>query len=104
MTMFCRGLRVRRPRRNTMDPKTVWPNRVRTALLALALISCPAAALAADVEQAFEVWLVDQSNSPGKTYGGKISIYDGGDISGSSAANAVPSSTIDLGGDTAALC
>jgi hypothetical protein len=86
-----------------MAPQTLRPTRVCTALLALALMTCPVA-IAADVEQAFEVWLVDQSNSPGKTYGGKISIYDGGDISGSSAANAVPSSTIDLGGDTAALC
>lgn len=87
-----------------MDPKTPWPICVRTALLALALITCPAGAIAADVEQAFEVWLVDQSNSPGKTYGGKIVIYDGTDISGHSASNAVPSTTIDLGGDTAALC
>lgn len=87
-----------------MDPKTAWLNRVRTALLALALAASPAAARAADVEQSFEVWLVDQSNSPGKTYGGKISIYDGGDISGRSASKAVPRATIDLGGETAALC
>jgi hypothetical protein len=87
-----------------MEPKTACPNRVRVVLLALALAACPAAALAADLEESFEVWLVDQSNSPGKTFGGKIYIYDGGDISGRSASNAVASATIDLGGDTAALC
>ena len=65
-----------------MDPQTLWPTRVRTALLALALVASPAGARAADIEPDFEVWLVDQSNSPGKTYGGQISIYDGTDISG----------------------
>jgi hypothetical protein len=87
-----------------MAPQTLGPNRVRAALLALALVITPSAAVAADGERAFEVWLVDQSNSPGKTFGGKISIYDGADISGRSASSAVPSATIDLGGDTAALC
>ena len=32
------------------------------------------------------MWLVDQSNSPGQAYGGRISIFDGKDISGSSAS------------------
>ena len=77
---------------------------LRTALLALTLAACPIAATPADFEQAFEVWLVDQSNSPGKSYGGRISIYHGEDVSGRSAAAAAPRATIDLGADTAALC
>ena len=87
-----------------MAPQTLSLTRVRTALLALAIVTWPAGAIAADVDQAFEVWLVDQSNSPGKTYGGKIFIYDGNDISGASASSALPGATIDLGGDTASLC
>jgi hypothetical protein len=55
-------------------------------------------------EENFEVWLVDQSNSPGQTYGGKISIYDGEHLSGRRAASATPIETIDLGADTASLC
>lgn len=71
-----------------MDPLTPWKNRVRTALLALALATSSAAARAGDLEQSYELWLIDQSNSPGKTYGGKISIYAGEDISGRSASKA----------------
>ena len=63
-----------------------------------------AAAVEPESEKQFEVWLVDQSNSAGQTYGGRISIFDGDEISGSSASAAAPIATIDLGGDTAALC
>lgn len=77
--------------------------RVTLLLLTLA-ISPTLAAAESEREQAFEVWLVDQSNSPGQTYGGRISIFDGQDISGASAAAATPVATIDLGAETAALC
>ena len=63
----------------------------------------PAAAVEPEDTQ-FEVWLVDQSNSPGQTYGGRIAIFAGDDISGSSASAATPIAAIDLGADTAALC
>lgn len=52
----------------------------------------------------FEVWLVDQSNSPGKSYGGAIYIYNGADLMGDRAAEAKPAEVIDLGGEVAALC
>jgi hypothetical protein len=87
-----------------MVPTVFAPKRIRAALLALAVVACPAGAVRADIEPGFEVWLVDQSNSPGKAFGGRISIYDGDDISGRAASQAAPSATIDLGGDTAALC
>jgi hypothetical protein len=64
-------------------------------------------ALASAVQQNdehFEVWLVDQSNSPGKTYGGTIAIYRGPDLMGESASSAEPSDVIDLSGATASLC
>jgi hypothetical protein len=53
--------------------------------------------------QSFEVWLVDQSNSPGLTHGGAIYIYQGDTLMGESASSAVPA-RIDLGGATTALC
>lgn len=52
----------------------------------------------------FEVWLVDQSNSPGKAYGGALHIYDGTDLMGSNLDSVSPVASVDLGGGTAALC
>jgi hypothetical protein len=52
----------------------------------------------------FEVWLVDQSNSNSKTYGGTIYIYDGEDINGKEAASATPTDVLDLSGATSTLC
>ncbi|MEX2285285.1 MAG: hypothetical protein WEE89_22560 [Gemmatimonadota bacterium] len=51
-----------------------------------------------------EVWVVDQSNTNGLTYGGAIHIFAVSDLMGESAAKAKPISSIDLGGATAALC
>ena len=68
-------------------------------LATLALLSvAPAAA------EDFEVWLVDQSNSRGLTYGGTIYIYDGAHLSGDDPAAAGPTEVIDLAGSAAALC
>ena len=78
--------------------------RAATVTVCLAVLAFLPAPAAADTGDAFEVWLIDQSNSPGKTYGGTLAIYDGGDVSGASASGAQPAQTIDLGGDTAALC
>ena len=55
-------------------------------------------------EPAYEVWAIDQSNSPGKTYGGTLYIYDGAALEKHRfAASAVPEK-IDLGGAAAAFC
>jgi hypothetical protein len=51
----------------------------------------------------FEVWLVDQSNTRGLTYGGTLYIYDGADLLGD-PASAVATDVINLAGDAAALC
>jgi hypothetical protein len=51
---------------------------------------------------AHEVWLVDQSNSPGLTHGGRIFIYDDEALR-QNAATAVPE-VVDLAGATSALC
>lgn len=73
--------------------------RCLTALLATVLLLNPSAQ-AAD----YEVWLVDQSNSFGRTYGGRIHIWDGARVEGQAASRAVPTEVIDLGNETAALC
>lgn len=52
----------------------------------------------------YEVWLIDQSPSPGKNYGGTLYIYQGSDVSGASASSATPSDVVDLGGQTNDVC
>jgi DNA-binding beta-propeller fold protein YncE len=65
----------------------------------LAMVVAPAAA-----ETPYEVWAIDQSNSPGQTFGGTLYIYDGKDLErGHRAAEAVPEK-IDLGLEAADLC
>lgn len=50
----------------------------------------------------YEVWLIDQANSPGQAFGGTVHVYDRAAVSGATAAPAA--ATIDLGQATAALC
>jgi DNA-binding beta-propeller fold protein YncE len=50
----------------------------------------------------YEVWAIDQSNSPGLAFGGTLYVWDGHDLE-RRAAEAVPE-RIDLGGAAAALC
>lgn len=57
-----------------------------------------------DSTREFEVWLVDQSDSFGKTYGGTLRIYDGADLNDRDASSAKPTDVLDLGGATANLC
>jgi DNA-binding beta-propeller fold protein YncE len=54
--------------------------------------------------RAFEVWLIDQSDTPGKTFGGTLYIYDGEDLSGEDPGSAAPSVVIDLSTDVASMC
>jgi hypothetical protein len=72
---------------------------IARVLVALVVLWCGSPAAA----QEFEVWLVDQSNSPGVSHGGAIYIYQGDDLMGEEAAGA-PATTLDLGGATSALC
>jgi hypothetical protein len=51
-----------------------------------------------------EVWVVDQSNTNGLTFGGTIHIYSMSKLMGSAAAKAKPIASIDLAGATATLC
>jgi hypothetical protein len=83
--------------------------RIRRRLLALPVA---AAALAFSLaghapaagQGAYEVWAIDQSNSPGLAFGGTLYVWDGHELErGRGAAAAVPE-RIDLGGAVAALC
>jgi hypothetical protein len=74
--------------------------RLLVASLVSVMALCSAGPAAA---QEFEVWLIDQSDSAGVTYGGTIYIYQGDDLMGENAAGAV-ARTIDLGDATAQLC
>ena len=71
--------------------------RLAAALLALVVATSASA-------QDFEVWLVDQSDSFGKTFGGTIHIYEGGQLNGANAASATPTEILDLAGATADQC
>jgi DNA-binding beta-propeller fold protein YncE len=52
----------------------------------------------------YEVWAIDQSNSPGTTFGGTLYIWDGHDLENFHRAASAAAEKIDLGGAAAALC
>ena len=52
----------------------------------------------------FEVWVMDQSPSPGKTWGGRIFVYQDAVRPGGTHTLANDPEVIDLGGATTALC
>jgi hypothetical protein len=52
----------------------------------------------------FEVWLVDQSDTNGKTFGGMLYIFDGRDFLGGDAAAPAPRESVDLSAAVSALC
>jgi DNA-binding beta-propeller fold protein YncE len=71
-----------------------------TALVAaLALVTLNAAG-----RGTYEVWAIDQSNSPGQAYGGTLYIWDGHDLENAGRLHAAPVEAIDLSADAAALC
>jgi hypothetical protein len=71
----------------------------------LALLVATACGPAADAPDAapYDVWVLDQSDSPGRNYGGTVYVYDGVKLS-DGADGAEPKLRVDLGGATAALC
>jgi hypothetical protein len=76
---------------------------VGCAALAEARRAAPADAVQPLGSAAFELWVADQSDTrPG--YGGQLLIFDGADLMGKDPASAKPTTRIDLGAETAALC
>jgi DNA-binding beta-propeller fold protein YncE len=87
-------------KRQGEKPKmTKWKLNL-AALVALCLLHVGSAA----GESKYEIWAIDQSNSPNLTYGGTLYIYDGKDMErGHQAAEAVPEK-YDLAGAASTLC
>ena len=76
--------------------------RVLGLLVAL-LVLAPAQALASGKGK-YEVWAIDQSNSPGLTYGGTLYIWDGHDLERRRHAPRAVPERIDLAGAVTAMC
>ena len=76
--------------------------RFSACLVALAAVAM--ATVIGSGRNAYEVWAIDQSNSPGKAYGGTIYVWDGHDLERSDAAATSTPEQIDLGGAAAELC
>jgi hypothetical protein len=76
----------------------------RTRMFSLALAFLILTVATSGSARDFEVWLVDQSDSFGKTYGGTVYIYAGSDLNGADASSATPTDVLDLGDATAARC
>jgi DNA-binding beta-propeller fold protein YncE len=68
-----------------------------------ALLSVALAASAGAADR-YEVWAIDQSNTPGQTYGGTLYIWDGRDLERGNGGKSAPAERVDLGADAAALC
>ena len=74
------------------------------SLAAILVCDGPAAAQRSNGATAYEVWIVDQSDTPGLNHGGRLYIFAGADLRGTSPASAKPAAVVDLGKETAALC
>jgi DNA-binding beta-propeller fold protein YncE len=72
------------------------------ALLALGVVTIPGGAISADDGGAYEVWVIDQSDTAADG-GGTLYVYDGSALGGQAAASATPD-VIDLGGAARTLC
>jgi hypothetical protein len=73
------------------------------ALIAIASLRGGASAQAPN-SPAYEVWIVDQSDTRGSNYGGTLYTFAGRDLPGRSWADPRPADVVDLGGATATLC
>lgn len=58
----------------------------------------------ATTQRGYELWVVDQSNTRGLSYGGSVHIYEGDSLTSGNPSSAQPVSTIDLSAQTTALC
>jgi hypothetical protein len=82
-------------------PAGAWSSILILGLVAALLLLLAPRANAAGSGK-YEVWAIDQSNSPGLAFGGVLYVWDGHDLE-RDGATAVPT-RVDLGGAVAALC
>jgi len=78
--------------------------RRNSLALAVAFAGALTLTILASGQGTYEVWAIDQSNSPGTTFGGTLYIWDGHDLENRHRAATAPVDKIDLGGAAAALC
>src|SRR5215207_1012110 len=76
----------------------------RTLFCVCLLVLAVTGPVAGSGKDKYEVWAVDQSNSPGLMYGGTIHIWDGHGLEQGHTGNTAVSERIDLGGPASALC
>jgi DNA-binding beta-propeller fold protein YncE len=67
-------------------------------------VSATLATVAGSGNDHYEVWAVDQSNSPGRTFGGTLYIWDGHELENKHRAADAEPEVIDLAGAAAAFC
>jgi DNA-binding beta-propeller fold protein YncE len=80
------------------------PVRLFLVLTMAALVGGDRTAAQRPRNAAYEVWIVDQSDTRGLDHGGALYIFAGDDLRGRDPASAKPASVVDLGKETAALC
>jgi DNA-binding beta-propeller fold protein YncE len=91
-------------RSSRVSARPAAPFRLLLSFLLAVALAASAAAMAASGNDTYEVWAIDQSNSPGLTYGGTIYIWDGHEIENLQGPGGPNGERIDLGGAAAALC
>jgi len=77
--------------------------RVAALFLLGAAVACNDSTGPVETNRRYEVWVVDQSNSPGVAYGGTIHVFQDTVLAPERTA-AATSTSIDLGGATASMC
>jgi hypothetical protein len=73
-------------------------------VLAVALAGAVTLTALASGQDKYEIWAIDQSNSPGTTFGGTLYIWDGHDLEKVHGAASALAEKVDLAGAAAALC
>ena len=76
----------------------------RAVGLALVLLGAFVVTAFAAGKDKYEVWAIDQSNSPGLSYGGTLYIWDGHDLENRHRAPTTPAERVDLGGASSVFC
>ena len=78
--------------------------RMRMIGVTVLLISAFTIGPSANGAAKYEVWAIDQSNSPGKTYGGTLYVWRGLDLENRHRAGKARAEKVDLGGAAAEFC
>jgi YVTN family beta-propeller protein len=78
--------------------------RRNSLALAVAFTGAVTLTLLASGQDTYEVWAIDQSNSPGTAFGGTLYIWDGHDLENRQRAGSAHADKIDLGGAAKDLC